>query len=362
MLSDLCSINLDLGLVEKFVELSASSRLGTNTDRPKSWMFALPKLFADSKTASVRYSILAASLLSFAVVHHNKSAELEAVRWYLAGLESHRSSIQDFTLTSAMDTLGPDKDIFAPMMFLYFKVMGRTTSVSWAHHIAAAVKTIESRGPHHYRTGYDHVTFRLSNPSFATIPAALLPKNGVKLCLVDSGDLCDSLRKVPDLGESERQALEREILVVLQNLENWWWQFKQEIGVVAQPTTDLIDDISESFTIPPTVKFMYPDTLTAKSVSLYNSMNIIIYSALVALEECKSSEFRGISPIQRYHFVIDYHSSSILAAAAYQHWRHPFCGDTLRTAFSLKIVSLLAIDEVHRWDAQRMIEDWGVES
>jgi hypothetical protein len=147
--------------VERFVELSTSRREGTGPDRPKSWIFTLPKMLSEAQNPSMRYPILAASLIYFAVVQHNKSAELEAVRWYLAGLESHRSAIQRSTnsrelLPSAFD----QQKICVPMLFLYFETMRGTTSMAWAHHIAAAVNGLEGRSPRDYREGDGHVIFR----------------------------------------------------------------------------------------------------------------------------------------------------------------------------------------------------------
>ncbi|EXJ74972.1 uncharacterized protein A1O5_01668 [Cladophialophora psammophila CBS 110553] len=387
--------------VERFVEQSTSSRLGVNPNRPRSWVFALPSLLSNTQTPSVRFSIRAASLIYFAVVQDNKTAELEAVRWYLAGLESHRGFIQGCTGTGTKllthEPTSSSADISVPMMFLYFETMRRTSLDAWAHHIAAAVSIVETRGPDHYRVGQDHAMFRslrtyaafkalLKNDpcSFASqewceepfkdstkiayeylIDILLSVPYHLKLTLAPGGDFRDSIHRIADLDDSDRQTLERETLVILQRLQTLWWHFAHDTGFgVAQLHADLTDDtaVVDSLTIPPTWQCVFPDTLTAKTVSLYNSMMVVLYSVLMSLEECKPSSYQGLSPIQRYRSVIDYHSSSVLVAASYQNWRHPYCGDALRTGFSLKIVSWLGTDETHRAEAHRMMALWGMES
>jgi hypothetical protein len=187
-----------------------------------------------------------------------------------------------------------------------------------------------------------------------------IPHN-LKLSSLYGGDLRDSINKIPELGESDQIALEKETLVILQRLQNWWWHFQQDTGVVVQHVRDLIDSFTDSFTLPANVTCMYPDTLTAKSISMYNAINIILHAILISLEEGRPSLSRMLSGAQHYRSVIQSHSSSVLTVAEYQNWRHPYCGDTMRTAFSVKIVSLLGVDREQREKAQRIIAGWGME-
>ncbi|KAH0842893.1 hypothetical protein FOPE_08036 [Fonsecaea pedrosoi] len=388
--------------VEKFVESSTSSRLGMNPVRPRSWVFALPSLLTDNQTPSVRFSIRAASLIYFAVVQHNKSAEVEAVRWYLAGLASHRGFIQGSntdvnSLTHGSTPSSPE--ISVPMMFLYFETMKRTSPDAWAHHIAAAVTTVEALGPDHYRVGQDHAMFRslrtyaafkalLKNDpsSFASqewceapfrdstkieyeflIDILLAIPHHLLLTLVPGGDFRDSIDKIATLDNSDRKTLERETLVVLQRLQNWWWHFAQDTKVVVgqSTTTDLIQAAQCPLTpSSPAGQCVFPDTLTAKTVSLYDSLMVIVYSVLASLEKCKPPSPEGVlpSPLPRYRAEIERHSSSVLMAAWYQNWRHPYCGDALRTGFSVKIVAWLGANAAQKNEARRMMVLWGMES
>ncbi|KIY01259.1 uncharacterized protein Z520_02811 [Fonsecaea multimorphosa CBS 102226] len=386
--------------VEKFVELSTSSRLGMNPNRPRSWVFALPNLSSNTQTPSVKFSIRAASLIFFAVFQHNKSAEVEAVRWYLAGLESHRGLIQGCN-DSGSNSLTQNKstssstDISVPMMFLYFETMRRTSLDAWAHHIAAAVTIVEARGPDHYRIGHDHAMFRslrtyaafkallkndpcnFASPEWCEVPFTdstkipyeflidilLAVPHQLKLILVPGGDFGDSMHRIADLDDSDQQVLEKETLVLLQRLQNWWWHFTQDTGVyVGRLSANSDQDALDSLTIqPPVGQCVFPDTLTAKTFSLYNAMMVIVYSVLMALEERKPSSGM-MSPIPRYRAEIERHSSSVLMAAWFQDSRHPYCGDALRTGFSLKIVSLLGADQGQKDEALRMMVSWGMES
>lgn len=215
----------------------------------------------------------------------------------------------------------------------------------------------------------------LASPEWCEVPFRECPKityeflidillsipHHMKVSLAPAGDYRDSIHNIAQLPESDRQTLENETLLVLHKLQTWWWHFTEETGAVAQLTAELTQDAIELLTIPPNVPCMFPDTLTAKSVSLYNSMVVIVYSVLMSLEECKPSSRGGMSPIPRYRSVIESHSYSVLMAAAYQNWRHPYCGDALRTGFSLKIVSWLAVNERHRKEADRIMRLWGMD-
>jgi len=167
---------------------------------------------------------------------------------------------------------------------------------------------------------------------------------------------------MPDLHDSVKETIKKEVLVVLDNLQNWWWHFKQETGIDDELGMNQYPDtaVTELFAAPPAGIFIYPDTLTALSVSLYNSAIIMLCSALVAIEQSRTSSYTEMSPIPRYHSLIQSHSASVLMAAAYQNWRHPNCGDALRTGFPIHIVSWFGISEAHRQEAQRRLEDLGL--
>lgn len=145
--------------VQRFVAMSTSSRLRTQPNRLGSWVFALPGLLSDIEPPSVRYSIRAAALIHFAAVNQDKTVEVEAMKWYLAGLQSHRLSIQHHT-SGSNQPISQHYDICVPMMFLYFETLKRTNLDAWTHHIAAASSIVEAQGPGYYRVGQGHVIFR----------------------------------------------------------------------------------------------------------------------------------------------------------------------------------------------------------
>lgn len=146
-------------LVQRFVDMSTSSRLRTNPNRLGSWLFAIPSLLSEVEPPSVRYSIRAAALIHFAAATQDKTAEVEAMKWYLAGLQSHRLSIQRRTGTSNLP-LSQHYNVCVPMMFLYFETLKQTNPDAWAHHITAATSCVQAQGPEYYRIGQRHAIFR----------------------------------------------------------------------------------------------------------------------------------------------------------------------------------------------------------
>lgn len=184
----------------------------------------------------------------------------------------------------------------------------------------------------------------------------------MNLCLPPKGDIFTFIRKIQDLTPWSRIALKEEIVKVLRKLQDWWSDFTKEESSLIVYSGAGSSHIAESIQPQSEAESAFPDTLTAKSVSLYNSLIIIVHSVLVALDDCQKGLLQKMSLIQAYHSVIRRHSASILTAAAYQNWRHAYCGDALRTGFSLQILAVLGIDKEHREEALKKLELLGMES
>lgn len=157
--------------VGQFVGMVTSARATVNPERPRSWFFSIPNFLSTTNIPSVKYCIRAAALAYYSVTHHDKGAEMDAVRWYLAGLESHRNSLAVLrsgsshgSERSSSPSKIPDcQDICVPMMFSYFESI-KGTGNAWAQHILAAVEMLLVRGPMNCRVGHEHAMFRSLRP------------------------------------------------------------------------------------------------------------------------------------------------------------------------------------------------------
>lgn len=194
-----------------------------------------------------------------------------------------------------------------------------------------------------------------------TIPRKL------NLPLLDEGDMLpECIHNISVLETPQRIEIEHEARYLMSRLEDWWWYFANNNinnSLPGKPEaahltidSDVDPDTADTSAMMPCT---YLDTLTASSVALYSAANIILHSVLLKLALLQLPSDQGISPIPRHRTSIESYSASIIQAAAFQGQKNRFCGDTLRTLFPLKIVSVLGLDDDHCRQARDMIVDWG---
>lgn len=149
--------------VARFVHLITSMR--SETGRPRSWILEIPNFLIAARRTSVKYSIRAAALAHYAVAFEDKQAKIDALQWYLAGMECHRVTIASSQAQVPPDSI-PSRDlhdleeICTPMLFAYYETMSATTATAWSQHQAAAAEILERRGPTGCQDGLAHTMFR----------------------------------------------------------------------------------------------------------------------------------------------------------------------------------------------------------
>ncbi|RFU33827.1 hypothetical protein B7463_g2503, partial [Scytalidium lignicola] len=386
--------------VSQFVGLVTSARDTAPPDRPRSWFFSITDFLLNPSTPSVKYCIRAAALAYYSVMYHNKGAEMDAVKWYLAGLESHRNSLAHLRKASTGNGVGgpsplripSSQDICVPMMFSYFECM-KGSGNAWLQHMTAAVEMLIVRGPFDCRNGHEHAMFRSIRPyeAFRAILAGEHSKLSVQewcvtpfcenvkiafdfvidillsfpsqLNLPGGRTLRDSIQRVANLSDAAKDAIEGQVYCLLNKLQDWWWHFEKDNGTGVQSMDSLevtgVSTCELPVPLPSSSVHFYRDTLTAVSIAVYNSASVILYSVLLNLASSKPPSPPEISPLPRYRSSIFSHSSSILNVAAFQNFINPYCGDTARTTFPVQIISLLGVDDAQRLEAQKYIDSWG---
>ena len=194
----------------------------------------------------------------------------------------------------------------------------------------------------------------LSFPSQLQLPRA--DKTG--------SSLRNDIRGVHDLATDQKNAIEDRVNILLLQLQWWWWDFEEE-HTGASPASVCPEADSPEHESPlsraASCMFVHRDTLTANASALYSAASIILHSVLLVLALSKPPALIGadvVSLVNISQSSIASHASSVLRAAAYLTETSPFCGDTLRTIVAVQIVSLLALEDSKREQAQSMLAKW----
>lgn len=161
-------------------------------------------------------------------------------------------------------------------------------------------------------------------------------------------------------SDEVKQNMETQVYILLHKLQDWWWHFERAHRPLIRPMDNDFDIVgvhsSSELPVPSSAMHLYRDTLTATSIAIYNATSIVLYSVLLSLSRSKPRLPPEISPVPRYRSSISSHCASILSVASFQCWSNPYCGDTTRTIFPIRIVSLLAVEEAQAAEALSHIE------
>ncbi|KIW87585.1 uncharacterized protein Z519_11910 [Cladophialophora bantiana CBS 173.52] len=397
--------------VGQFVQSVTTARFLTYPDCPQSWFLELPNFLSMDVMPSLKYAIRAAALVYFAVAHRHKQAEIDAMRWYSAGLECHRATLQQSRTRASAEKGSDDKfsnllpsylAICVPLLFQYFETMKEITADIRSAHYTAATEIIRSRGPFDCRAGIGHRIFRsmrhyeafhsiwqnrpswFDSSDWSTIPFTdhpkIFPDLLIDILLSFSRELHlpsqkpgetirDCIRNLSVLSVDAKLQIEKDVLVLMSRLQNWQWHFSQANGVWLQfpdspiPTTTVPSENGcprEIDTNITSTQDLYRDTFTSYCIAVYGAAMIILHSILlvIAVSNLAPVDFDSISPIPRHRSVIASYSASVLQVAVYQRLVKPHCGDSVRTLSAVKVVAALAVEDQQRHRACELACSW----
>ncbi|PNP56996.1 hypothetical protein THARTR1_02838 [Trichoderma harzianum] len=408
--------------VGNFAQLILSSRRNYSSLRPQSWILELPRLAAtNALPSSLRYAMHAAALLYHAVTNNDIRAKIAAVRWYIAGIQTYRATILK---TPAKKTLpapvseeaqAPKEpciaeiaEICVPIMFSFYEALqGRSSDAELLHH-AAATEMLEKRGPEQCVSGLAHSVMRslrvreafysimnnrsakFSSPEWLSIPFG----QKHKICydrLIDillyftrmlrlphmnqrGATLRYSVNRVHDLSTARKEDIEERVNTLLARLQDWWLDFQQEHCQVVTtspecsytPHNAYISVSSPSSVLPLSGPWMVAnnETLTSSMISIYSATHMILHTVLFIISLSKPPNVTGLddlSDVDVHRAAISAYATSVFNASVYLTMINPFCGDAVRTNFSLAIVAQFALEDSQRDEARRMLNQWQIQ-
>ncbi|KAL7933912.1 hypothetical protein V8C35DRAFT_43050 [Trichoderma chlorosporum] len=407
--------------VGNFAQLIISSRRSYSSRRPKSWILELPHLAAtNAMPPSLRYAMHAAALLYHAVTNNDIRAKIAAVRWYLAGIQTYRATILSPPQNKALSAPVPQEtqmseeasisdiaEICVPIMFSFYEALqGGGSDAEMLHH-SAATEMLERRGPEKCASGLAHSVMRslrvreafysimnnryahFSSPEWLSIPF----QQKHKICYdrlidvllsftrvlrlpymnQDGATLRRSVNRVHDLSTARKIDIEEKANALLAQLQDWWLDFMQEHCEIMKsssecsvtPENAYMTVASPSSVLPLSEPWMVAnsETLTASMISIYSATHMIIHTVLLIISLSKPPTFidhNGQSDVDAHQAAISAYATGVFNASMYLNMINPFCGDAVRTNFSVTIVSQFALEDSQRDEARRMLNEWKV--
>ncbi|KAH0533385.1 hypothetical protein TsFJ059_001965 [Trichoderma semiorbis] len=409
--------------VGNFAQLIISSRRNYSSQRPQSWILELPHLAAtNALPSSLRYAMHAAALLYHAVTNNDIRAKIAAVRWYIAGIQTYRATILKSPAKKTLPAPVPEAaqgskepciaeiaEICVPIMFSFYEALqGGGSNAELLHH-AAATEMLEKRGPEQCVSGLAHSVMRslrvreafysimnnraakFSSPEWLSIPF----EQKHKICydrLIDillsltkvlrlpymnqrGATLRYSVNRVHDLSTARKADMEERVNTLLAQLQDWWLDFQQEhceiITLSPQcsytPENAYITVSSPSSVLPLSGPWMVAnnETLTSSMISIYSATHMILHTILFIISLSRPPPNPNgpdnLSDVDVHLAAISAYATAVFNASAYLSMINPFCGDAVRTNFSLAIVAQFALEDSQRDQARRMLNQWHVD-
>ncbi|KAK9427778.1 hypothetical protein V1505DRAFT_379044 [Lipomyces doorenjongii] len=325
--NSLCCPRLEQQFIRHFIYSLLSNPGGPML---KKWMVQLPDLILRENLPTLKYAIHAASMVLCGSLVHDKAIQMEACRWYVAGLESQRNELL------RLKKVVSDGAICATMLLAFYESIRSTSSEAWMHHMCASSRLVELRGPEACETGLAHELFcalRLymvyvstakRQPSFLaselwlSTPFCQHPKSHFDRLLDIHTVIPVYLLQVDDIishRENGRTVttpldLRSNLLKISSALQEWRREYVKETEMSTLPEglshSELIEGSIKSTVLDSS---LYHDPFTAETITLYDSCCILVAQMFLALSPPSLKTV--------YSNVIISHAASILLAVAF---------------------------------------------
>ena len=164
-------------------------------------------------------------------------------------------------------------------------------------------------------------------------------------------------------------------MILLAQLQDWWLLFRQEHCeiITLSPECSLSPEIAHMTVASPTSVLTNPlssswmvannETLTASMLSLYSATHMILHTILLIISLSKAPYFMGPdgqTEVDSHQASISAYATGVFNASMHLNMINPFCGDSVRTSFSMTIVSQFALEDTQRDEARRILAQWKV--
>ncbi|KAK9240075.1 hypothetical protein V1525DRAFT_266269 [Lipomyces kononenkoae] len=344
----------------------------------KKWMTRLPDLISREDSPTLKYAIRAASMVLCGFLKGDTAIQMEACRWYVAGLESQQQEL--LRLKEAAVSEG---EVCATMLLSFYETIRSTSSDAWMYHMRASSRLVELGGPEGYRTGLAHELFRAlrlymvyvstskRQPSFLATELWLSspfwdrPKSHfdklldihtvIPIYLAQVDDII-SLRD-NDAALTPPSDLRANLLRISSALQEWRTEYVGEIsnhshsGVLSEGPSHT-ESVEISIRSGILDLSPYQDAFTAETIALYDSCCILVAQMLLAVSP---PSYKTV-----YDNVIISHAASILLSVSFisheQKWNNvvgPF-----RLQHPLKVVATSTPCAQQRNIAISVLDNW----
>ncbi|KIW24694.1 uncharacterized protein PV07_10395 [Cladophialophora immunda] len=321
-------------------------------------------------------ALRAASMMLYGISHRDACARTEAHDWYERSLTSHRHQLQKLSA----DLQGPISNLVSCSLVLaLFEMISSTVPNGPTHHYSAAAVLLRGVGPSSCRGGIMHQMFRtarlndayisimtgiqspFATEEWLTVPFAEYPKTAVD-SIVDilllTTHCTHLLSNVTDSMESRRlinwdapdmRIIKRLALSLVESSDDWLCEHEVREARLLEGSEGA--SARRDF-VPNHEGGRYLGTLSATLWGLHSTVNMILYSVLLA--STPSSD----PARHEYQRRVFFHSSKILSVAAYQEAARLAGGDFIRTAYPVKVVVGLSPSTEHRRRAEATLVRW----
>jgi hypothetical protein len=183
--------------------------------------------------------------------------------------------------------------------------------------------------------------------------------------------LKNSIRRIHDLPTARKNDIGEQVMVLQAQLQTWWLDFREEhYGIMAlnseipsTPEAAYMAAASPASVLPLSGPWMIAndETLTSSLVSIYSASHIILHTILLIISLSRppnSIESDGQSAVDTHRAAISAYATSVFQASLYLNMINRFCGDAVRTRFSINIVAHFALEDSQRDEAQQMLKEW----
>lgn len=182
-----------------------------------------------------------------------------------------------------------------------------------------------------------------------------------------------SVNRVHDLSTARKADIEERANTLLTKLQEWWLDFQQEHCEIITlnsecsftPENAYMTVASPSSVLPLSEPWMVAnsETLTASMISIYSATHMVIHTILLIIGLSKPPylfDHDGQSEVDAHQAAISAYATGVFNASMYLNMINPFCGDAVRTNFSVTIVAQFALEDSQRDEARRMLSQWKV--
>lgn len=153
----------ETAFISHFVELNQ----GVRSNHPEiPFLTHLPEIHGNTAVPALKLSIRAASMAFYAKIHGEVQILVDSYRWYTKSLHTQRKAL----LTLGGQTIPTDEEVLVPIVLALYEIYAGTAPTSVFHHMNAATRILDMRGPRNCSSGVSYPLFKALRISDVSLP------------------------------------------------------------------------------------------------------------------------------------------------------------------------------------------------